>query len=40
MIVKFKTLDIEEKVLVIVKLGLCFFAGVLFALLIFRLLAL
>jgi len=40
MISNFKRLDLEEKVLVVVKLFLCFFAGALFAILIFKLLGL
>ncbi len=37
MISKFKSLDKEERFLAVVKLALCFLAGVLFAVLLFEL---
>jgi len=37
MIIKFKSLDSEERSLALVKLALCFLAGVLFAVLLFEL---
>lgn len=40
MFVKFKSLDAQEKLLVVIKLMLCFFAGALSAVLIFKLLGL
>ena len=40
MISNFKRLDLEEKVLVVIKLLICFSAGVLSAVLVFKLLGL
>lgn len=40
MISNFKRLDLEEKFLVVLKLLLCFFAGVLSAMLVFKILGL
>jgi len=37
MIIKFKSLDNEERTIAIIKLALCFFAGVLSAVLLFEL---